>query len=46
MNKFKGLRLTKRGEAVRDTLAVILAAGLFFPVLSLIIAAAHTIGLN
>ena len=42
----KGLRLTRRGEIVRDTVIVAACAGLFFPVMSLIIAFAHTLGLN
>lgn len=42
----KGLRLTRRGEIVRDTLIVAAAAGAFFPVMSLIIAAFNSIGLN
>jgi len=42
----KGLRLTRRGEIVRDTLIVAASAGLFFPVMTLIIAFAHTFGVQ
>ena len=42
----RGLRLTRRGEIVRDALIVAVTAGLFFPVMTLIIAFAHTLGLN
>lgn len=42
----KDLRLTRRGEAVRDTAVVILAAGLFFPVMTVIISFFHMIGVQ
>jgi hypothetical protein len=42
----RGLKLTKRGELVKDTLIAAAVAGLFFPTMTLIIALAHTIGLN
>jgi len=42
----KGLRLTRRGVIVRDTLIVAAAAGLFFPAMTLLILAANSIGLN
>ena len=42
----KGLRLTRRGEAVRDAAVVILSAGLFFPVLTIIISLFHTLGVQ
>jgi hypothetical protein len=42
----KGLRLTKRGEIVRDALIVAAAAAAFFPALTLIILAFNSIGLN
>jgi hypothetical protein len=40
----KGLRLTRRGEAVRDTLFVILGAAAFFPAMSLIILTFRALG--
>ena len=42
----RGLRLTRRGEIVRDTLIVALAAAAFFPAMTLLILAANSIGLN
>lgn len=42
----RGLRLTRRGEFVRDCLIVIAVAGGFFPAMSLIIAFAHTFGVQ
>ncbi|QKY78986.1 hypothetical protein Jinkies_38 [Arthrobacter phage Jinkies] len=42
----KGLRLTKRGEIVRDAVIVTVSAGLFFPVMTVIIAVFNSIGVQ
>jgi hypothetical protein len=42
----KGLRLTKRGEFVRDALFVAVVTAGFFPAMTIIISFFHTLGVQ